>query len=324
MKEILDRLSIGVVVLTEEGNVSFVNSFCRERGIVSEEWEGRRYYEAFKSLELIGFTSDILGGDLRTLEFEHSGSIYRASPLGERAFQIEDVTELKRFEKLKREFTASLSHELSTPLTAVKGLLETALLQETSGKELLRKAMKRIEDLEKLISSLRFLVLLDSEQRYVEEKFPLMDLLKEILKDFEREIAQKNLDVVLSGREVEIESDRGKLYVLLKNLVENAIRYNREGGRISVRIEKGAPGTRVVIEDTGEGIPKEDIPLLFQPFFGSKNKKGMGLGLAISKRIADLLGAELRIESEEGKGTTAEVFLKHPHKANFLERSSTK
>ena len=309
MMGILDRLSVGVVILSEDGNLSFASRFCKEKGLVPEECEGKKYYEVFKSLELIGFVNDLLEGNSKAVEFEHLGRVYRASPLGERAFQIEDITDIKRFEKLQKEFTASVSHELCTPITAIKGLLETALLQGTPSRELLERALKRVEDLEKLISSLRFLVLLDTAQKPVRERFLIKDLVEDILEDLKEEIAQKSLEVELVGGETEIESDRERLYVLLKNLIENAVRYNIEGGKVSIRAEELGKKVKIVIEDTGEGIPKEDIPLIFQPFFGGKNKKGMGLGLAISKKIADFLGAELRIRSEEGKGTTAEVLL---------------
>ncbi len=309
MMDILDRLSVGVVILSEDGSVSFAGRFCRERELVSEDCEGKKYYEVFKSLELIGFVNDLLEGNTKALEFEHLGKVYRASPLGERAFQIEDITDIKRFEKLQKEFIASVGHELSTPLTAVKGLLETALMTGRPSKELLEKALRRLEDLEKLISSLRLLILLESEPRSVRERFSLKSVLESILEDLEEEIKRKGISVELTGEDVEVESDREKLYILLKNLVENAVRYNREGGRVRIKIRKVSKNTQIHIEDTGEGIPKEDIPLIFQPFFGGKNKKGMGLGLAISKRIADFLGAELKISSEEGKGTTAEILL---------------
>ena len=309
MMDILDQLSVGVVILSEDGSVSFTSRFCRERELVSEECEGKKYYEAFKSLELIGFVNDLLEGNPKTVEFEHLGKVYRASPLGERAFQIEDITDIKRFEKIQKEFIASVSHELSTPLTAVKGLLETALMQEMPSKELLEKALRRLEDLEKLISSLRLLILLESGQRSVRERFYIKSILKSVLEDLKEEIKRKGISIELTGEDVEVESDREKLYILLKNLVENAVRYNREGGRVWIKVRKVGKNIEIRIEDTGEGIPREDIPLIFQPFFGGKNKKGMGLGLAISKKIADFLGAELRISSEEGKGTTAEVIL---------------
>jgi len=263
-----------------------------------------------RSLRLVAFARDILEGNAEVLDFEHLGRAFRATPLeGLTAFQIEDISQIRRVEKLQREFTASVSHELSTPLTAVKGLLETALLSDKLERELVERALRRLGDLERLVESVRLLVLLDSKREFTRERFSLMEPISRILEDLSEEIASKGLEVELSGDELEVESDREKLYILLKNLLENAVRYNREGGKLRVRIERSLGRTRIAVEDTGVGIPKEEIPLLFQPFFGGKNRKGMGLGLAISKKIADFLGAELKVRSEEGKGTTVEVLL---------------
>ncbi len=307
MREILDLLSVGLVVFSEDGTISFANRFCKERGLVSHDCEGKKYYEALKSLDLIGFVNGLLEGRQQPSVVEISGKTYRLSALGSRAVQIEDVSELVNFEKLQKEFAASVSHELSTPLTAVKGLLETALLQDTPSREFIKKALRRLEDLEKLITSLRLLVLLDSGQKHEGEKFSLRELVEETLQDLKEEIDKKNLEVTILGKAPQLESDREKVYILLKNIIENAIRYNRKGGKVLIRLEELDQKVKVTVEDTGEGIAKEDIPLLFQPFFGGRNKKGMGLGLAISKKIADLLDAELNIESEEGRGTTVEV-----------------
>ena len=309
MKEVLDSLSVGVVVLAEDGSVEYVNRFCYEKGIVPQECAGKKYYEVFKSLELIGFVSELLEGKSGTLEFEYSGTVYRVSCPWDRCLQIEDITELSRFEKLQKEFAATVSHELSTPITAVKGLLETVLLQEVPSRELLERALKRVEDVEKLISSLRILIFLDFENKPARDRFSLKELVERVLEDLSEEISRKGLETVFAGEDAEIESDREKLYILIRNLVDNAVRYNREGGSVSIKIERGSFGTKLVVEDTGEGIAGEDMPFIFEPFFGGRNKKGMGLGLAISRKIADFLGAEIRIKSEEGKGTTAEVLI---------------
>ncbi len=309
MESILDRLRMGIVLLAEDGSVRYANKFCKELKLISQDCEGRKYYEAFRNLELIGFVGELLEGKSKSLEFWHQGRFYRASSFGEGAIQIDDMTELWKFKRLQREFAAAVSHELSTPLTAIKGLLETALIKETPDVKLLGRALKRVEDLEKLIKSLRTLTLLDSGEKPLKGTFSLKELVERILEDFKEEITQKELKVRLIGDDTEVKSDKEKLYILLKNLVENAIKYNEAGGSITIRLSRDNRRTKVAIEDTGKGIPKEDLPLIFQPFFGGKNKKGMGLGLAISKKIADFLSAELRIRSEEGKGTTAEILL---------------
>ncbi len=140
--------------------------------------------------------------------------------------------------------------------------------------ELLEKALRRLEDLEKLISSLRLLILLESGQRSVRERFSLRSVLGSILEDLREEMERKGLSVELTGEDVEVESDREKLYVLLKNLVENAVRYNRKGGRVSVRIERDERGIKILIEDTGEGVPKN----CRLPRSGSQDRKRGGEG----------------------------------------------
>ncbi len=305
MREILDKLSVGLVIVSEDGTISFANSFCKERGIVPQGCEGKKYYEVFKSLELIGFVNDLLEGKGGTLRFELNGSIYEAKALGKTALEIQDITQPIKFEKARREFIASVSHELSTPLTAVKGLLETLMLKDPPDAHILKKVLKRLEDLEKLINSLRFLILLDTSQKVIKDRVSVKALIERILEELNEEIKTKRLTVTVEGGDLHIDTDREKLYILLKNIIENAVRYNKLKGSILIKIE----AKRISVKDTGEGIPKEDIPLIFQPFFGGKNKKGMGLGLAISKKIADFLGADLRISSKEGKGTTVEVLL---------------
>ncbi len=307
MESILDRLRMGIVLLAQDGSVQYANKFCKELKLISQNCKGKKYYEALRNLELIGFVGELLEGKSKSLEFWHQGKFYRAFSLGEGAIQIEDRTELWKFKKLQEEFVATVSHELSTPLTAIKGLIEANLIRETPSVELLNRALKRVEDLEKLVESIRTLTLLDAGEKPLKETFSLKELVEWILEDFRGEITQKELKVRLVGDNMEVESDKEKLYMLLKNLVENAIKYNKIGGSITIRLSRDNRWTKVAIEDTGRGIPKEDLPLIFQPFFGGKNKRGMGLGLAISKRIADFLGAEINVRSKEGEGTIAEV-----------------
>ncbi|RLJ70955.1 two-component system phosphate regulon sensor histidine kinase PhoR [Hydrogenivirga caldilitoris] len=310
MREVLDKVSIGVVILSKKGVVEYANEFCTQRGITPPDYAGRKYYEVMRSLDLIGFVRELLEGKAKPMNFELSGRTFKAVPLENiPAFQIEDITQLVRFEKLQKEFAASVSHELSTPITAIRGLLETALLDEPPKREFVEKALKRVEGLENLIKALRFLVLLDTRAVLNRERLPLKSLISSVIQDLREEIDTRGVSVEIEGEEVEIESDREKLYVLLKNLIENAVRYNRERGKVLIELERTPNGVEVRIEDTGEGISKEELPLIFQPFVGGKNKKGMGLGLAISKKIANFLGAELEIESEERKGTKVRVSL---------------
>jgi len=276
------------VIFNEREEIVYANDICIKWGILSADLKGKKYYEAFKSLGLINITGRILRGERTGGTFEYGGSVYRVNPLGEeKAIRIEDITDFLKFERLQKEFSASVSHELSTPISAIKGFLETALMEEKPDRKLIEKALRRVEDVERMIEALKLLVLLETGSKSKREKLSLKGLIENIVHDLSEKIKEMKLKVEIEGDDLHIETDREKIYIFFKNIIENAVKYNRKGGKIAIKMGKENGGTFVIVEDTGEGIRKEDIPFLFQPFFGGKNKKGMGLGLTISKKIAD-------------------------------------
>jgi len=317
MKDVVDNISLGVVLLNRDGQVKYANEFCKNRGIILQDFSGRKYYEAFRSLELINFVGEVLEGRKRELRFEHAGRVYRATPLkAGLAIQIEDITELVRVEKLQREFSASVSHELSTPITAVRGLLETALSDNNPDKALLERALKRIVEIERLVKALRYLVSLEGENSAPDESISLKGLLEGIAQDLREAAEVLGVVVELVCDESEIKTNRERLYILLRNVVENAVKHNRKGGRVYIECRKTPEGVEISVKDTGEGIAKEDLPFLFQPFYKGKGKRGTGLGLTIAKRAADSLSAGLEIDSGEGSGTTVRILLR-AHTSNL-------
>ncbi len=213
-------------------------------------------------------------------------------------------------EKLQRKFVATVSHELSTPLTAVKGLLETALTEESPSRDLLRRALTRVEELEKLVKTVRLLITLDREKGKLKEEVSLEEVISQVLEDLRAEIEELRLEVIRKIYVDRLTSDREKLYILLRNIVENAVRYNVKGGKIFLLSERTPEGVLLEIRDTGEGIKKEELPFIFNPFFGGENRRGMGLGLAISKKIADFLGVEIEVLSKKGEGTKVSLLFR--------------
>ncbi len=313
MKEILNSLETGILLIDYDGRVEFANKFCVERGLSLEDFKGKKYYEAVRSLDLIGLIGELVEGKKEEGEFEYRNRVYRVRCKKNTVciIHIEDITQVKNAEKMQREFIATVSHELSTPLTAVRGFLETMLMSKSYNRTMLEKALKRTKELENLIKSIRLLVLLESENRKLSTEVNLQEIIEEITEDLRGELEEKkiNLEIVLEPN-ITVKCDREKLYILLKNIIENAVRYNGENGSVIIRGRKIPEGIEINIEDTGIGIPKEDIPFIFNPFFSGRNRKGMGLGLAISKKIADFCGADIEIESEEGKGTTVKITFK--------------
>ncbi len=308
IRKVLDSLDTGIIILTKNGNVSFANEFCINNSIVKKEFEGKKFYECIRSLEIIGFISDALerkGSErvVKVSDKEFCIKLISSDPL---AFEIRDITEKRRLERLQKEFIAGVSHELSTPITAVRNLLELSL-EEEKNEELLRKALERVKDLEKIINTVKLLISLEYRQRGIKESVNLKEVINNVIEDLKESIREKRLKVSLEGEDASILGEREKIYILIKNIIENSVKYNREEGEIHIKLFKENSSVILEVKDTGIGIPENEIPLIFTPFFGGKNRKGLGLGLYICKKIADIYNSEIKINSKEGEGTTVTV-----------------
>jgi len=309
MRQLLDLLDVGVGLINEEGKVIFLNKFIEER--FGKAQRGRPYYETLRSLQLISLIHDTYAS-----KRDEEGIVsYRERRYRVRTFYtpegiglfVEDITEKEEFEKLKKEFLANLSHEMRTPLSVAILSLET-LYKESQGEErnLLEKALSRLRELEELLNTVYMLTLFEKEEPKKEE-VDLKELLTELLKELQKEIEEKKIRVELHLKERHLKGDTPKLKILFKNLLENAIRYNVEGGKVEVESVKEEKGIRISFKDTGVGIDKGKIPFLFEPFFKGENSKGLGLGLALAKRVVDLHGGKVSVESKPGKGTEVRI-----------------
>jgi signal transduction histidine kinase len=234
--------------------------------------------------------------------------------------------EARRLAEEKRQvrfqFITVLGHELKAPLAAVEGFLQI-LKDGTAGSDpavvgrVVDRALARTEGMRKLIVDMLNLTRIESGQK----KRELTDTdLREVAAT-----AIETLSTAAAGRGVTIElhapdraplvADRGELEIILNNLVSNAVKYNRDGGRVDVFVEPIDGGWRVRVADTGIGLAPEDCARLFQEFVRIKNEKtrsiaGTGLGLSIVKKLAQLYGGDAAVESEPGRGSAFTVTLR--------------
>ena len=227
-----------------------------------------------------------------------------------------DITEQEYAERNRREFTANVSHELKTPLTAISGYAELIASGMTSGEDTIHFATeihKSAERLQYLINDIIKLSELDSDDTKIE--FETLDLHEMALNcQAMMEIpAEKNeVTVEVQGDSTEIRGNRNLIDELIYNLCSNAVRYNKKGGKVTIMTgtENGHP--TLTVKDTGIGIPKEAQKRVFERFYRvdksrSKSTGGTGLGLAIVKHIVAQHEAQISLESEEGVGTTIKV-----------------
>ena len=233
-----------------------------------------------------------------------------------------DITELKKIDQVRRDFVANVSHELRTPLSILRGYIETLLdSPETSRKELSRilGVMKRhSKRLDLLAEDLLTLAQLESANPSLQlDDVDVSSFFGELIRDWEKKLANKHLNAVVEVAPdlPTIRADRGRLQEALYNLIDNAVKYSREHGEITLMARRRDQQIVLSVSDNGIGIGKEDLPRIFERFYRadkarSRNSvRGTGLGLAIVKHIAQLHGGHVEAESELGKGTTIRVVL---------------
>jgi len=224
---------------------------------------------------------------------------------------------LKETDKLRRELVANVSHDLRTPLASLQGYLETLLLKEgklsaDEQRHYLEIACKHSEKLGRLVEELFELAKLDSNAAPVRmEPFALDDLAQDVAQKFQLAARDKGvaLEVICPQRLPLVQADIGLMERVLANLIENALRYTSAGGRVTLSLNHGEAGVTVQVQDTGCGIPQEDLPHIFERFYRVEKTRqehagGAGLGLAIAKRILDLHDARISVESNLNAGTT--------------------
>ncbi|WP_211185215.1 sensor histidine kinase [Thalassotalea algicola] len=224
--------------------------------------------------------------------------------------------QLKHNDKIRRELLAHLSHDLRTPLSAMKGYVETLSIKNdeltaNERQQYINTALRNVEQLKLLIDQIFELAHLEDGQVSVNnETFNIGELLHDIVAKFTITAQQKSVKLQLSPQYCErmVFSDIAKLERILTNLIENALRHTAQNGEITVQITKVNEKLKVSVVDTGSGIHQKDLAYIFDARYrasnaiGEKNKHA-GLGLAISKRLSQILNSELSVYSELGKGS---------------------
>ncbi len=310
------------MVIDREGLVVYANTFATDLGLLREDWQGKHYYEVIKSLSAISAVSDAINeksSKSQELSFGDRELLVKVFYTDEGLLlRISDITPLRRYERSKKEFVVNVSHELKTPITVLKATLETIREEELNPhvRRLVEKALSRVEEMSQLINDLLIIAKLESgEESLNKESLNLKELVDALLKDWE-ELAQKRRVGLINEVEktAKVYADREKLTILLKNLIDNAVKYNKESGKAGVRYRSENGWDVVEVWDTGVGIAKEHLPFIFDRFYRadrsrSKDVPGTGLGLSIVKHIALSHGGKVEVESKEGQGSVFRVFL---------------
>lgn len=345
LQSVLDNMTSGVVMIAHDGRITIYNRQAEIlMGSSTRERVGRSYIEIRQHFELVGLIRQ--GLETRMPIHERLTVYYPEERLLEMSIVpmemsgdeqpgvllvLQDVSAIHRLEKMRSEFVANVSHELKTPIAVVKGFAETLLSGAMDEPETARSFLTIIHDeserLNRLIGDILELSKIESRRsplQFSPIELPLfLNRMGEILS---AEAAKKKITLdIQTEEELFLEADEDRLGQILINLIQNGINYTPEGGKVKVRAELIVQDNgeeervRITVSDTGIGIPKKDIPRIFERFYRvdkarSRSSGGTGLGLSIVKHLIELHHGTIRVESTVGVGSqfTLELPLLHP------------
>jgi two-component system, OmpR family, phosphate regulon sensor histidine kinase PhoR len=232
-----------------------------------------------------------------------------------------DISEIRKLENIRREFVANVSHELRTPLTSIKGytetLLEGALEDPSHNREFVQTIQDHANQLSRLIEDVLDLSAIEAQRvTYSMTPVSVLEIIERIIKALSPQASAKKIKIshTLSPVLPPVLADKVKLAQVFMNLLENAIKFNKEGGRVTISASAQTDHLSVTIEDTGRGIVREDLPRIFERFYRSNKDRshdvpGTGLGLAIVKHLVEAHHGTVSAESIPGKGSSFRVTL---------------
>ena len=300
---------IAILILVE---IIILATFC-----TVFDWIRRKIMVDRPTKKILDATDKIAEGDFSThLTITHEYGKYNQYDLIMENLN-KMAAELQKNEVLKTDFISNVSHEIKTPLAVIQNyatLLQDDTLDKESRKEYAKTliaASKRITDL--ITNILKLNKLENQEIQEKHEVFSLTEALAENVVEFETWIEKKNIELDCDFDEVTIFSSKSLLEIVWNNLISNAIKFTPEGGKITLSLKQKGKNAEIQVIDTGCGMTSEVGEKIFEKFYQgdtSHATQGNGLGLALVKRVIDILGGEITVQSEVNKGSTFTILLK--------------
>ncbi|MGQ8871490.1 two-component system histidine kinase PnpS [Paenibacillus sp. TSA_86.1] len=338
LQSVLANMTGGIVMIDATQSIALVNREAeRILGIQATKVTGKPYTELKRHYELTRTIEESVALQERMHEevsvFNPEERLIRLDgvPMSEdnggyrgMLFLLQDVTAIRRLESMRSEFVANVSHELKTPVAAVKGFAETLLSGGVQDKETERSFLQIIYDegdrLNRLIGDILELSKIESKRAPLEcSPVHVHSFFEMVLGTLSKVAEKKQIRLEMNvPEELYIEADEDKMKQIFINLLSNGINYTPEGGRVKlqVKMDQTSEEEQVIfsVSDTGIGIPKKDLPRIFERFYRvdkgrSRNSGGTGLGLSIVKHLVELHHGKLSVDSELGMGSTFRVIL---------------
>lgn len=331
LEAVLSAMSEGVMVVSEKGRIIIINNALKEMFNLADDPIQKPYWEVLRNRILIKLIDGVLENwkpdnkEIFYLYPEERYYLANAIPLNSPDKEIIvvmfDITEFKKLENIKADFIANVSHELRTPLTAIKGYTETleeeAFESPQDQKHFLSIIKRHADRLINIVSDLLVLsevegmdALSKENESNDFEEVNIDEIIKSCLEALKTKASEKDLNVLFKSTQSEhiITANGFLLEQMFINLIDNAVKYTPDHGKIGIEISSRDKELIVEIYDTGIGIPKESLPRIFERFYRvdktrSRKMGGTGLGLSIVKHIVIIHGGKIEVQSEEEKGS---------------------
>jgi two-component system phosphate regulon sensor histidine kinase PhoR len=318
---IMSQMSDGIILVDAGNKISMINNAAKNIFKITDEVSaGRAFVETIRDYELDDMVKRSMQTKTQLTRMVETSRPRKtimaiATPLENPPsclLLLQDLTEIKRLETVRRDFISNVSHELRIPIASIKALAETlhegAIDDTAVAKEFLSKINTETDRLAQLVQELGELSRLESGEANIRKsKFDIGELIgsaaRRLKAQADRAGLQMNIDIKLTLPPVD--ADRGRMEQVLVNLLHNAIKFTPPGGSITVSASSDDSGVRISIADTGVGIPADDLPRVFERFYKADKARsggGTGLGLAIAKHIIEAHGGKIWAESVEGRG----------------------
>jgi len=320
LASILDNMADGVIMADAEGNISLANQAAESLFNIKEP-ENKPLIEAVRDFEI----DDLLKLCLKTTKMQsvqYESGTYKhylraiAVPITGSGVLLlfQDLTSLRNLQTTRRELIGNISHEFRTPLAGIKAMVETlhggAIDDKKAAGDFLNRIDSEVDRLTQLVAELTELSRIETGKAELKlEPLNLNNLVDEVIAQLSPQAERQLLTVSkeLAADLPSVSADSARLRHVIVNLIHNAIKFTDAGGRITVTTRGEGNSVTVAIADTGRGIASDDLPHVFERFYkGDKARagEGTGMGLAIAKHIIEAHGGDIRVESEEGRGST--------------------
>jgi two-component system phosphate regulon sensor histidine kinase PhoR len=324
---ILGSMVEGVAVVDATDKLVFSNrGFTEILGLDAAPRIGSSLVEAVRQPELIeavrrvrrgepAVSAEIVTGTLRQRFFAATATAVRGGDKAGAVLVLHNITDLRKLERVRRDFVANVSHEFRTPLTAIQGFAETLLAGAMDDPQNRLRFLEIILDhsrrLARLTEDLLMLSKMDADRLDLEiHRLNVSQFVESCVETTQRPAAEKDIRISVNLQDTvpDIAADRRRLSEVLQNLLDNAIQYTPSGGRITVGASAQNGEVTFTVSDTGIGIPRVDQPRIFERFYRvdvarSREVGGTGLGLSIAKHLVDAHGGRIWVESEVGQGS---------------------